>query len=148
DPTKKVCLGSVGAHCTADAQCDTGKCTGNACVTPAPPVKAGDPCDTSCPAPLQCAPSKHCVEQIGQACTRNIECITGLCDGGRCEPAVPPRNCTADGICGDDQKCVQVQPGVKRCAWNPGHTCRANGECTSQWCNGATCSRDDGKCDS
>jgi hypothetical protein len=150
DPATKTCLGNVGAPCKADAQCETGKCTGGMCTVKAPAVKPGDPCESTsaCPAPLQCDATKHCVEQIGQPCTNNNQCITGLCEGSVCAEPKPPRNCTADGICGPDQKCLPFQTGIKRCGWNPGHTCASDAECTSQWCNRGACSRDDGKCDS
>jgi hypothetical protein len=115
----------------------------------APAVKAGAPCEGTCPEPLQCSTvTKRCVKQIGQPCDSNNQCTTGLCEGSVCAEATPDRNCTKDGVCGPDQKCLEVQPGVKRCGWNPGHVCTANAECTSQWCNQRTCSRDDGKCDS
>jgi hypothetical protein len=149
-PTRKICLGAVGARCTTDAQCETEKCTNNVCAIKAPPVNAGDPCETSsnCPSPLQCSATKHCAEQIGRPCTDNVQCLTGLCESGVCAEPKVGRVCTTDGICGQDQRCVEVLPNNKRCAWNPGHLCSGNAECTSQWCNNGTCSRDDGKCES
>lgn len=146
-PTQKRCLGAVGARCTTDAQCETEKCTDNVCAIKAPAVKPGDPCETTCPPPLQCSSAKRCVEQIGRPCRDNLHCITGLCESGACAEPKVGRVCTTDGICGTDQKCIEIQTNLKRCAWNPGHVCTSNAECTSQWCNGGVCSRDDGKCD-
>jgi hypothetical protein len=147
-PATKTCLGNVGAPCKLDPQCDTGRCTGGLCVVNAPAVKPGDPCETTCPAPLQCDATKHCVEQLGRPCTSSNQCITRLCEASLCTEPKPPRNCTADGICGPDQKCLPFQPDINRCGWNPGHICTSDAECTSQWCNHGACSRDDGKCDS
>lgn len=149
DPVTKTCLGHVGAACTRGTDCETGECSpDHVCAVKAPAVKAGDPCETSCPSPLQCSlTTKRCVAQLGTVCNNNNQCITGLCEAGVCAAATAGRNCTADGICGADQKCLEVQPGLKRCGWNPGHSCTSNAECTSQWCNAGACSRDDGKCD-
>jgi hypothetical protein len=147
-PTKKQCLGAIGARCTGDAQCESEKCTDGVCAIKAPAVKPGDPCETTCPAPLQCSAAKRCVEQIGRPCSDNLHCITGLCEAGACTEPKVGRVCTTDGICGTDQKCIAIQTNLKRCAWNPGRACSSNADCTSQWCNNGVCSRDDGKCDS
>jgi hypothetical protein len=82
---QQKCLRPTGGACTADTDCETSKCTNAACV--AQPTKAGDPCDTTCPEPLQCSPTKHCGEQIGRPCEQNVQCFSGLCDTGRCVDA-------------------------------------------------------------
>lgn len=145
--TQKLCLAAVGAPCKTGAQCETGKCdANNLCALDTPAVKAGDPCETTCPPPLQCSTTKHCVEQVGRPCTAHAQCITDLCEGGTCtEPQ--PRTCPPDNHCGRDQQCLTIQQNIKKCVWNPGHACTANGDCTSNWCNGGACSRDDGGCD-
>ncbi|HWO22622.1 MAG TPA: hypothetical protein VNO30_27875 [Kofleriaceae bacterium] len=151
DPVTKTCLGNVGAACKADAECTTGTCTGQSCAVKAPAVNAGDPCESTCPAPLQCsATTKRCVEEIGRPCSNNNQCATGLCEENACATPGLLRDCTRDGICGLDQKCLEFQPGLKRCKWQPGHACHvnANDECSSKWCNQGVCSRDDGKCKS
>jgi hypothetical protein len=147
DPTARLCLGHVGASCTAAADCETGECAAGKCVTKAPAVKPGDPCDTTCPAPLTCGSTHRCVGANGTACTNNNQCSSGLCNAGVCADPPVGRECTVDGICGVDQQCTPLQPNLKHCTWKPGHSCGGNGECSSQWCNGGTCSRDDGKCD-
>ncbi|HWU86815.1 MAG TPA: hypothetical protein VN253_06055 [Kofleriaceae bacterium] len=147
DPTAKQCLGMVGAPCKGDAECETGRCTGSVCVAKEPAVKAGDPCQYTCPAPLQCSTTHHCVEQIGKPCSQNIQCSTGLCEGNVCANPDLLRNCTTDGICDPDQVCIEVQPNLKRCKWQAGHACTNNGECSSKLgCNRGVCARDDGKC--
>lgn len=149
DPAAKRCLGNVGAACKADGECATGKCTSGVCAIKAPAVKPGDPCAGECPEPLQCsATTKRCVEQIGRPCGDNNQCATGLCEQNACARPELLRDCTRDGICGLDQKCVDLQPGIKRCVWQPGHACTSGAECSSKWCNQRVCTRDDGKCQS
>jgi hypothetical protein len=147
DPVKKQCLGNTGAPCKANAECATDHCAGNVCAIKAPALAPGDPCEGTCPEPMQCSPTtKRCVQQNGQPCTAGNQCVTGVCDGAVCADPSPRRNCTQDGICGPDQTCIDIQPGLKRCVWLPGHPCQDGAECSSRWCNKGTCSRDDGKC--
>jgi hypothetical protein len=148
DPAARLCLGHVGAACKVGSDCETGECTANVCAIKVPALQAGDPCETTCPAPLTCGASTHrCVAANGTPCTNHNQCSSTLCDAGVCRDPQVGRDCTADSICGLDQKCTQLQTNLKRCTWMPGHSCTGNGECTSQWCNDGTCSRDDGKCD-
>lgn len=79
---QQTCLRPTGGVCAADTDCETRKCTNSACV--AQPAKAGDPCDGTCPAPLQCSPSGHCGDQLGRPCEQDVQCFSGVCDGGRC----------------------------------------------------------------
>ena len=147
DSAKKKCLGNTGAACKANAECATDNCAGNVCTIKAPALKPGDPCAGTCPEPMQCSPAtKRCVQQNGLPCTDGNQCVTGVCDNAVCADPSPRRNCTQDGMCGPDQKCIDIQPGLKRCVWLPGHPCQDGAECSSKWCNKGTCSRDDGKC--
>lgn len=149
DPASKRCIGNIGARCSTDGHCATEKCTGNQCVMKAPPINPGEPCVDACPEPMTCSATNHvCVEQIGRPCTESKQCASGLCEQAVCAEPRLGRNCTADGICGPDQKCFPVQTDLMRCGWAPGHPCAGNAECSSSWCNGGTCSRDDGKCES
>jgi hypothetical protein len=149
DPATQKCLANVGAACKVDAECTSGACKGNVCVVKAPAVKPGDLCDTTCPDPLRCSTTtKRCVQTVGSPCDNNNQCDTGLCEQHACATPELLRNCTADAICGADQKCLEVQPNLKRCLWQPGHACKGDPECTSEWCNQGVCSRDDGKCTS
>jgi hypothetical protein len=149
DPATKKCLGNVGTACKLDGECVTGRCTDNLCTPKAPAIQAGDPCKGTCPEPLQCSATiKRCVEQVGRPCSNNNQCATGLCEQAVCTRPELARNCTQDGICGPDQKCVEIQPGINRCTWQPGHPCRGNADCSSRWCSAGTCTRDDGKCTS
>lgn len=84
----------------------------------------------------------------GRPCSANDQCATGLCAEGLCARPELLRDCTEDKICGPDQKCIEFQPGLDRCVWQPGHTCTSSAECSSRWCNGGICTRDDGKCQS
>jgi hypothetical protein len=79
---QQTCLRPTGGACAADTECETKKCTNGACV--AQPSKAGDPCDGTCPAPLQCSPSGHCGDQLGRPCEQDVQCFSGVCDSGRC----------------------------------------------------------------
>ena len=149
DPATRRCLGNVGARCKADAECATGSCARDACAIKAPAVKPGDPCETTCPEPLQCSTTtRRCVEQLGRPCSNHNECATGLCEQNVCAEPALLRDCTRDGICGLDQKCIEVQPNLKRCVWQPGHACQSGAECSSKWCNQRICTRDDGRCQS
>lgn len=147
DPTARRCLGNVGAACRAPTDCATGRCESGACALDTPAVKPGDPCTDTCPEPLQCsATTRRCVEQVGRPCSANNQCATGLCQQNVCTQPQLRRDCTADGICGPDQKCLEFQPGLKRCVWQPGHSCGNSADCSSRWCNHNVCSRDDGGC--
>ena len=147
DPATKRCLGNVGVPCRADAECATGNCARDVCAIKTPAVKPGDPCEGACPEPLQCsATTKRCVEQSGRPCSNNNQCATGLCEQNVCTRPELLRDCTRDGICGLDQKCIDLQPGLKRCVWQPGHACSSGAECSSKWCNQRICTRDDGRC--
>lgn len=149
DPATRTCLGNVGATCKVDTECVTGSCAGNVCAIKGPALAPGDPCEGTCPAPLQCsATSKRCVEPMGRPCSDNNQCATGLCAEGLCARPELLRDCTRDGICGVDQKCIEFQPGLNRCVWKPGHACTSSAECSSRWCNGGICTRDDGRCQS
>ncbi len=147
DPAANRCLGNVGASCKVGTECATGTCTGNTCAMQGPADRAGDPCEGTCPAPLQCsATTKRCVEQLGRPCNDNNQCSTGLCEANLCASPELLRDCTQDGVCGPDQKCIEFQPQLKRCVWQPGHACNSSAECSSRWCNQRICTRDDGKC--
>jgi hypothetical protein len=149
DPTRRTCLATEGAPCAVDADCATDLCTASVCTVKPPPLRAGDPCMDTCPAPLQCsATTKRCVEQPGRPCNNNSQCATGLCEQNVCSNPALLRDCTQDGICSSDQQCLEVQAGIKRCHWRAGHPCSGNGECSSRWCNQGVCSRDDGRCTS
>lgn len=112
----------------------------------------GEPCapGQECGKGLQCsdADGGECVGLEGfEGCTRNEQCLTGLCQNGRCERVPPGSKCAADGTCPADQKCVQVA-AERFCLLTPTTACERDLDCSSLYCKEGTCTRDDGRCDS
>jgi hypothetical protein len=61
-------------------------------------------CDSNdeCRAPSQCHTNKLCLIPNGESCTENGVCISGFCQGGKCQQA--PTACTPP--CGPFFSCV------------------------------------------
>ena len=79
---------SLGAHCSRDAQCESGQCRGRICV---------------CNDDSDCGPNKRCKKAgknycvptgslIGEYCRRNRDCAVGECERRSCV-------CDSDGDC-------------------------------------------------
>jgi F5/8 type C domain len=136
------CLSKRG-RCTNDTECPAGVCSAGICR----PLVLGAPCRDSCPSPLLCTGSpKRCVEAAGRPCNRGDECETTLCQGGVCTIGGLRHDCTTDGLCGQDFRCMDVGGGTKRCLLRPSRGCESDRDCTSSWCNQGKCARDDGLC--
>ena len=149
DGEKKVCLVNAGAPCTTNDECATDLCESGVCKTKAPPVSIGDPCTAAgtCPDPLICdADKKTCLGKEGYVgCTAHSQCLTKYCSGNTCTALEDFRNCTADGLCSPNQRCVVFAEG-KSCFNSPGRPCSGDGQCSSGYCAGGICSPDNGAC--
>lgn len=65
----------------------------------------------------------------------------------RGRPPAAGTTCQADAACPANQRCVQVNEGLKSCLLRPGQKCSRDIDCSSFWCTPQqVCSRDDGQC--
>lgn len=110
----------------------------------------GEACpEGDCGKGLQCtgADGGVCLGQAGfEKCKTNDQCVTGLCKDGKCEQVPPGGACKPNGVCPPQQKCVQVA-STSFCLLVAGQKCEQDLECSSFFCKGGTCARDDGRCE-
>jgi len=114
-------------------------------------LAVGEPCGPGqeCGKGLECSgvDGGECLGVEGfEGCSRNEQCLTGLCQQGRCARVPPGGKCAADGTCPPDQKCVQVV-NERFCLLVPAEKCERDLDCSSLYCKQGTCTRDDGKCE-
>ena len=135
---------SFGAACRVDDQCRTGRCLGGTCQCD----QDGDcPTGQSCFKPALGANS--CLRTdlaLGAACTREAECRSDHCEGGRCV-------CRRDGDCPTGQVCRTPITGPNRCEAGTDGTlglnaiCQNDNQCKSGQCEGDRCvCRSDSDC--
>jgi uncharacterized protein (TIGR03382 family) len=131
----------ASAFCVDGVCCDTA-CTGDcaACDLPGKegtcsPVPPGDPgtpactpyvctgnldCPTTCTSSLQCAPGFHCEEgqcrpgrPIGEGCSQDSDCDSGLCVDGVCCDTACTGGCEACNLPGLAGTCSTVPAGTQ-----------------------------------
>ncbi len=115
---------------------------------------ACDDKDNKCPGSMACVTPKgatrtECLALAGTKCKDPKDCVTGVCEGEKCQEPPTGSRCAADTDCPQTQKCVDVRAGVKACLLRQDRPCRNDLECASAWCqeDKKVCSRDDGRCD-
>lgn len=135
---------ALGAACQVDDQCLTGRCLGGTCQCDQ---------DGDCPTGQSCfkpAVGKNFCSRtdlaIGAACTRESECRSDHCEGGRCV-------CRRDGDCPTGQVCRSPITGPNRCEVGTdgtlalGAACQNDNQCKSGQCEGDLCvCRSDSDC--
>jgi hypothetical protein len=135
---------SLGAACRVDDQCRTGRCLGGTCQCDQ---------DGDCPTGQSCfkpAVGRNFCSRtdlaIGAACTREAECRSDHCEGGRCV-------CRRDGDCPLGQVCRTPITGQNFCEAGTdgtlalGAVCQNNNQCKSGQCEGDRCvCRSDNDC--
>lgn len=145
DETGADCGGICSAGCTSGtpcreaADCDSGVCgtagcapgVAECCQQPScsDGVQNGNEPSIDCGSAASCG---LCV--VGEPCSANAQCQTGLCEG-TCRP--PP---CADGLLSgseSDVDCGGADPTCARCA--DGDSCRADSDCGSGDCEGGAC---------
>lgn len=148
-----LCLVAVAAECSADDDCVSRNCEGEAagrkgtCGASLP----GAPCDDGkCPENQQCS-GGTCLADNGQACQEGDTCLSGVCRDSQCaEPIVGgacgagdtcPENATCDdGLCkgklgflgctlGSDCETGVCEEARKACVHAIGLDCTTNANC-------------------
>lgn len=136
---------SLGATCTAAAECCSRSCEGGLCGGPssggacdpaAAPCTAASACCTARCEPVPNSTQRACLPACfgdGVACTRALECCSlgcnnGLCGGAICK--VSNDDCTANVEC-CSHRCVggQCEVNVQNCR-PTGETCNSGGSTT------------------
>jgi uncharacterized repeat protein (TIGR01451 family)/MYXO-CTERM domain-containing protein len=114
-------------------------------VNPPPPVcpnsivEAGEFCDDGNTTPNDGC-ENNCTKSNGQTCGAPIECNSGICDQGTCEP---PNTCgngvhEAGEIC-DDSNTIGGDGCEATCKLSDGEDCDAPSECDSNLCIADVC---------
>ena len=156
----------LGAHCVADASCESQMCrwvadrdalfgTSPRCVgCDGVSCGAGDVCGVATPispvlaVPLRCEPAG--ASELGDQCIVDAECASGICAGGACSTCDP-----TDAPCANGETCsfawidgpAVCAPGEARRA--SGEPCATHADCASSHCSGAVrkaCANDGRPC--
>lgn len=150
-----------GAPCSEGAQCASGRCQADRCAARCP--------DGVCP------PGRACVTDIsgpvcrlagavelGGACERGLDCLSGVCAGGRCaldcaDGTCPAGTrctrfaegrfcfsaCTEDADCPEAARCDPRFAEGPTCYWRgaigDGEACAADDDCASGRCHAGRC---------
>jgi hypothetical protein len=107
-PGAGSCL-QLGASCNVDGDCCSSDCVNGFCNYPAcqsdngPCTASGQCCSQTCGTNGTCTPLSTTCSTIGNACSSNTACCSGLCSGGTCQASsfcVQPNDaCAANGDC-------------------------------------------------
>ncbi|MFZ4577152.1 MAG: hypothetical protein ACOYOB_02060 [Myxococcota bacterium] len=137
----------VGSACTGTGDCDT-----NLCIDAGNAMFCSKNCDLNqvgvCPCGMACTSTsigpicypgtKQACVSIGQSCTADSECFSGLCAGGLCVASCDVG--TGQGGCLQGEACLRVQNANSRgrCektgATNLGDLCAQDSDCKSLLC--------------
>lgn len=158
-PTRMTCLSGIcrgAGACGTDADCPGGRCVDGQCLdfcdwTDASACGTGSYCAPD-PATCEgiCQPGSRGFLLLGEICIGDVDCVSGLCAGERCE-----QPCTADtDLCPTGQRCQFSGGCLGQCvpALAAGEACMTDDECASELCvavgERAVCADrcDDGTC--
>jgi hypothetical protein len=131
----------LGASCAGDTDCSSIFCDGGVCAEPCVPGGA-----TTCPTGLACQVGTlpgcgacRIAGALGDVCTGNDDCGTGICAVGEDGSSFCTRLCDTAAPCPAGFDCVDAGGGAQACrpgggAGGLGADCTAPGDCLSMLC--------------